>query len=299
MKFTTSEAIEQVINRIELGLDEHSKWVKLWNTRAICHTSFPPSYLTETSHQECDFAKWFHSCQAEEWLHQVDFESISSVHRTMHEEARELAVKIQKGQRIKEEDYYTFVNSEWSFSQQLQRLKDKITRLQISFDPLTGIFNRQAMMPILLQEQAYVQRDGKVCCLAMADLDFFKNINDTYGHANGDIVLRRVADYLKSNLRPYDALFRYGGEEFLFCLPNTDYFTGKTLLDRLRSEIHGLPITLGNDEVIHISISLGIAQMQPGISSEDVVIRADEALYEAKNKGRNQVIAWEDYNQAD
>ncbi len=294
MKFKTSEAIDQVIHRIESGLDEHSKWVKLWNTRAICHTSFPPSYLTQTSHQECDFAKWFHTCQSENWLHQVDFESISAVHKTMHEEARDLAVRIQEGEKIKEEDYYVFVNSEWSFSHQLQRLKDKIARLQISFDPLTGIFNRQAMMPILLQEQAYVHRGGKDCCLAMADLDFFKHVNDTYGHANGDIVLKRVADYMKSHLRPYDALFRYGGEEFLFCLPNTDYLTGKSLLDRLRVDVKELPITLSNDEAIHITISLGIAQMQPDISTEDTVIRADEALYEAKNRGRNQVVAWEE-----
>jgi len=279
---------------IDLGLDEHSKWVKLWNTRAICHSSFPKDYMTDDAHQKSDFAKWFHACKAEDWLHLVDFESISTVQKTMHDEAQGLAKKIQNGERIKEKDYYTFVNCESSFSHQLQRLKDKIARLQISFDPLTGIFNRQAMMPILLQEQAYVQRDEKQCSLAMADLDFFKHINDTHGHANGDIVLKKIAGYLKTNLRPYDALFRYGGEEFLFCLPNTDLFQGKALLDRLRSDLENLPIKLSNKKNINISISMGIARMLPDISVEDSIIRADDALYEAKNRGRNQVIVWEE-----
>lgn len=294
MKFTSNEAIEQVIHRIELGLDEHSQWVRLWNSRAICHTSFPQTYLVERAYQECEFAKWFHACESEEWLHQLDFESISSVHKTMHEEARKLAERIQNGERIGEEDYYTFVNAEWSFVHQLQCLKDKINRLQISFDPLTGIFNRQAMMPILLQEQAYVQRDGKHSCLAMADLDFFKQINDTYGHANGDKVLKRIATYLKANLRPYDAIFRYGGEEFLFCLPNTNLLRGKSLLDRLRSELESLPIRLANDKIVTITISVGITQMQPSLAVDDCIIRADDALYEAKNKGRNRIVVWEE-----
>ena len=278
---------------LEQGLEEHSKWVQLWNTKAICHLNFPEDYLDVESYQDCEFAKWFDSCKGKEWLHQVDYDSITASHKTMHQEGQHLAKKIQNNEPISEEEYYKFVNSEWSFSHQLQKLKDKITQLQISFDPLTGIFNRQAMMPILLQEQAYVQRDNKQCGLAMADLDHFKRVNDTYGHANGDIVLKSIAGFLRTNLRPYDALFRYGGEEFLFCLPNTEIKTGKCLLDRLRTDLEKMPIKLSNNEVITMTISMGITQLKSNTTVEDCIIRADDALYEAKNQGRNHVVAWE------
>lgn len=287
MKFTSTEAIEQVIFMLEQALEEHSKWIKLWNSRAICNLPFPADYLDNNAYLECEFAKWFLASKSEGWMHQLDYENIFSIHRTMHEEARLLAEKVKRGEEVVEEDYYRFVNYEWSFSQRLQKLKDKITRLQISFDSLTGIFNRQAMMPILMQEQAYIDRDKKECSLAMADLDFFKKVNDSYGHANGDLVLKKVATFLRSNLRPYDALFRYGGEEFLFCLPNTNVITAQQLLNRLRADLEKMPIKLTTDEIISVTISIGIASMSSQCTTEESVHKADVALYEAKSKGRN------------
>ncbi len=294
MKFTSSDAIDQIINMIEQGLEEHSQWFKLWNSRAICHLPFPADYLREDSHTECDFAKWFQTHKFEEWIHQFDYDSILTAHKTMHDEARSLAKRIQEGYAIGEEDYYNFMNSEWNFFHQLQSLKDKITRLQISYDPLTAIFNRQAMMPILMQEYAYIVRDRKQCCVAMADLDHFKMVNDTFGHANGDKVLKKVASFFRTNLRPYDALFRYGGEEFLFCLPNTDVESATKLLDRLRMELEKLPIALGDEKFTKITVSIGITQMSPEASIEQSIENADKALYDAKGRGRNQIQIWEE-----
>lgn len=290
MKFTNSADIDQVIYRIEQGIEEHSKWIKLWNSKAICQLPFPEGYLEDKSYEKCEFAKWFYSCKNEQWLHEMDYDSITSVHRMMHEEAKTLAEKIQDDGKIDEETYYRFVNYDWGFTHQLYKLKDKISRLQISFDPLTKIFNRQAMMPILLQEKAYIERDGKQCCLAMADLDYFKKVNDTHGHANGDQVLRKVAGFFRSNLRPYDALFRYGGEEFLFCLPNADIEAGRRLLDRLRVELEKLPIKISTNDIINITVSIGVTRMVFNRSVEETIEMADHALYEAKNAGRNCVI---------
>mgnify|MGYP001557027981 CR=1 FL=1 len=290
MKFKTANEIDQIIQMIELGLEEHAKWMKLWNSRAVCQLPFPQDYFNGTSHLQCDFARWFEGCKQENWLHQIDYESITTVHKNMHEEASKLADSISKGIPVEEENYLKFVNLDWSFTHQLMKLKDKISRLQISYDPLTGIFNRQAMMPILMQEKAYVERDGKQCTLAMADLDFFKQVNDTYGHATGDVVLKNVAGFLRSNLRPYDALFRYGGEEFLVCLPNTDADTGSKLLDRLRLEIEKLPIAVDQEDFVNITVSMGITQMLSNTAIEKSIVMADEALYEAKNRGRNCVV---------
>jgi len=289
MKFTNASEIDLLILKIEQSLEEHAQWVKLWHSKAICNFPFPASYLDGNARNLCDFSEWFQSQESAEWLHQLDYDSITSVHNTMHEEAAILSKKIMSREKINEKDYYRFMNSEWNFSHQLQALKDKISRMQISFDPLTGIFNRQAMMPILLQEHAYVLRDQKACCLAMADLDNFKKVNDTHGHPAGDKVLKAVASFFRTNLRPYDALFRYGGEEFLFCLPKTDLKTGAKLLNRLRIDLKKCPIQIKENQVISVSISIGIMQLQADQQVDDAIDIADATMYEAKKDGRNRV----------
>jgi len=289
MKFTNASEIDLLILKIEQSLEEQSQWVKHWHSKAICNQPFPESYLDTDAYKKCDFSRWFQSQESAEWLHQLDYDSITTVHNTMHEEAVILSQKIMTKEKVNEKDYYRFMNSEWNFSHQLQALKDKISRLQISFDPLTGIFNRQAMMPILLQEHAYVVRDDKACCLAMADLDHFKKVNDTHGHPAGDKVLKAVASFFRTNLRPYDALFRYGGEEFLFCLPNTDIKSGSKLLNRLRIELKKCPIQIKEDLVVSVSISIGIMQMDAEQQVDDAIDNADTALYKAKKDGRNRV----------
>ncbi len=293
MKFTNAGEIDQIILRIEQGLAEHAQWIKLWHSKAICHLPFPEDYLDDKGYLDCDFSEWFNSQQASEWLHQLDYDAISAAHKTMHKEAVILSSKLMSEEVADEQDYYRFMNAEWNFSHQLLTLKDKVSRLQISFDPLTGIFNRQAMMPILLQEHAYVTRDKKACCLAMADLDHFKKVNDTYGHPTGDVVLKSVADFFRNNLRPYDALFRYGGEEFLFCLPNTDVKSGSKLLNRLRVDLKKRPIKIKGDEVLSVSISMGICQMNSDDPVDETIDNADAALYVAKKAGRNRISEYQ------
>lgn len=289
MKFTNAGEIDQILLSLEHGLDEHSQWMKLWHSRAICNLPFPEDYTSDDGHINREFSSWFHGQQASEWLHQLDYENIAACQKTMQAEAAILSRMIMAGESVEEQDYHRFMNAEWNFTSQLLKLKDKISRLQISFDPLTGIFNRQAMMPILLQEHAYVVRDSKVCCLAMADLDHFKQVNDTHGHPAGDQVLKTVADFFRTNLRPYDAMFRYGGEEFLFCLPNTDIKTGAKLLNRLRLDLHNKPIRIKENEVVNISISIGITRMEPEIPVDQTIDHADAALYQAKKDGRNRI----------
>lgn len=292
MKLTNAGEVDQILLKIEQGLDEHAQWVKSWHSKAICNLPFPDNFMNLDGHLNFEFSEWFQSQQPSEWLHQLDYDNITSVHKIMHKEALILSKKIMSGETVDEQDYFRFTNAEWNFSTQLLKLKDKVSRLQISFDPLTGIFNRQAMMPILLQEHAYVVRDNKDCCLAMADLDHFKNVNDTHGHPAGDEVLKAVVDFFRTNLRPYDALFRYGGEEFLFCLPNTDITSGSKLMNRLRLDLHKRPIRIKENEVVTISISMGITQMEAKKPVDQAIDNADEALYKAKKSGRNRITEY-------
>ena len=157
-------------------------------------------------------------------------------------------------------------------------------------DELTGLLNRRYIMKTLNEEMARAQRFGGACSVAIIDLDFFKRINDQYGHPVGDEVLRTFAITLFANLRAVDKLGRYGGEEFLMILPDTAKDQALRTLDRLRSiasEVDWAAIST----VMNVTMSAGISEIRQEDSAADVLARADAALYNAKDAGRNRVIA--------
>jgi diguanylate cyclase (GGDEF)-like protein len=157
-------------------------------------------------------------------------------------------------------------------------------------DELTGLLNRRYIMKTLNEEMARAQRFGAACSVAIIDLDFFKRINDQFGHPVGDEVLRTFAITLFANLRTVDKLGRYGGEEFLMILPDTGKDQAVRTLDRLRSiasEVDWAAIS----RVMNVTMSAGISEVRQEDSAADILARADAALYNAKDAGRNRVIA--------
>lgn len=159
-----------------------------------------------------------------------------------------------------------------------------------SFDELTGVYNRRAGMARLREELARSRRHGRTLSIAMADIDKFKDINDTYGHLAGDKVLKHVAQSLKSQLRECDLVIRFGGEEFLIVLPDTDEKQAMQPLDRIRHRL-SFSATRFENQKIRCSISMGIAQVFPEETDIiDAISRADQALYCAKQFGRNRVV---------
>ena len=137
-------------------------------------------------------------------------------------------------------------------------------------------------------------RTGKPCSIAMVDLDNFKKINDNHGHQAGDLTLQSVAQYLTGNLRPYDSMCRYGGEEFLICLPHTQLDVSKKILTRLQKGLSLHPIKINKKKTIHITASFGLAMTEANISMIDTITHADSAMYAAKHGGGNRVISWGD-----
>ena len=125
-------------------------------------------------------------------------------------------------------------------------------------------------------------------CLIMADLAFFKKINDTYGHVVGDLVLRNVAQRMRTVVRDFDMIGRFGGEEFVIIMINTDLALATIIADRVRQGIMNAPFHI-KEFNITVTISLGVAMLRRGESKEALLERADAALYEAKRMGRNRV----------
>jgi diguanylate cyclase (GGDEF)-like protein len=127
----------------------------------------------------------------------------------------------------------------------------------------------------------------------MMDFDGFKSINDKYGHLAGDKVLVDCAQYVMAHLRPYDRVFRYGGEEFLICLPDTDLATAHDIIDRLREELASLQFPADGQGTFQVTVSFGIASLDGSVPVEQSIDHADKALYVAKMAGRNRVVAWD------
>ena len=155
-------------------------------------------------------------------------------------------------------------------------------------DYLTGLLNRPAMLRLLEQESERVQRRTSSYSLALADLDDFKKLNDRHGHAIGDRALAAIADILRAQLRGQDAVCRWGGDELLVFLPETNLTGAAEAADKIRLQFSEVPMIVQGVDV-RLTVSVGVAEALPGEPVADVVHRADEALYRAKNSGRNQV----------
>lgn len=176
--------------------------------------------------------------------------------------------------------------------EQLMRARDAL-REQATRDGLTGIWNRVTILEILDKEIARARREGGSVGVLMADLDGFKQINDSFGHLTGDSVLRQAAQTLSANVRQYDSVGRYGGEEFLVVLPGCDQDGCFAQAERLRaafdSECFDLP---GQAAPVTCSFGVAAADRLDGLDAGRLLREADAALYQAKRAGRNRVEAF-------
>lgn len=162
-------------------------------------------------------------------------------------------------------------------------------------DPLTGLGNRKLFDDVFADEATNARETGEPLSLLVTDIDHFKKFNDTHGHQIGDVVLRLVAERLKSAVKGRDTVARYGGEEFAVILPRTEGEAAARLADQLRAEIAKSRLVVKNrsQDLGRVTLSIGVATLQPGETTDSCFRRADEALYRAKNEGRNRVVTAE------
>lgn len=208
-------------------------------------------------------------------VHEEQLESVRSIDNSLRIEQNELLITELKKQVIK-----------------LSRDKEHLIHLlqersaRLREDPLTGIPNRLAYEEQLHQEFQRWKRFGNPLTFLIWDIDHFKKINDDYGHAIGDEVLRMVAQQISGRLRSTDFLARYGGEEFIMLLPGADINAAQLLADQIRLHIAECEFRQGNAHV-SVTISCGLSNFEPGDDLQNVFKRADQALYQAKSAGRN------------
>ena len=177
---------------------------------------------------------------------------------------------------------------------QLEEKNRELEQLSIS-DGLTGLYNHRHMHELLQEEYERSGRTGEPLSVVMFDLDRFKEVNDTHGHQAGDRVLQELADILRETAREIDKLGRYGGEEFMVILPDSDAEAGVTFAERVRRNVENQRFDIQAEQPLSMTISAGVSTY-PNDAPEGprrLVYYADRALYSAKHSGRNRVVRFE------
>jgi len=174
--------------------------------------------------------------------------------------------------------------------QRLQEQEKRLTELSIT-DALTGLFNKRWFTSKIASEMDHARRMDRPLSLIVLDVDDFKNFNDRYGHHQGDRVLSELGRVISRSVRSTDIACRYGGEEFSIILPGVDMENASVTADRLRRGTQSMQILSDHGKNVTVTVSLGVAQARTGEDADTLFVRADAALYQAKNKGKNQTVA--------
>ena len=282
-----------MLKAIDQALAMHLDWLKGIHKTLICNLQPDQTDISPDAHHHCCFGHWYYGLPEQIREAIPALRNVDEPHQAMHSTASELLLAHNQGKTVDTAVYERFMDLAMHFKAKLIECQNYIIGRVCTVDHLTGAWNRQSMHIRLAEEFERSRRSDTPLCLCLLDLDHFKQVNDNYGHDAGDAVLKAISRFLKGKIRPYDSLFRYGGEEFLICLPNTQLDEAEALLNRVRQEMAELAIGIGDGRSVKVTASLGVARANPKEEAEDSIKLSDHALLAAKANGRNQVCAWE------
>jgi len=272
-------------------IDDHLAWMALWTRVAFFKPQEQNSAqepLNESPAPPESFVAW--RAEAIKNLQdQPAFEKVIGLYDQLHRLARLAILKKTEESTITLGDYESVSAKYQELLSTLRRIERAGATAESGLDSLTGLRSRIGMRDDLAKEMTRFQRSGKPFCLAFADIDYFKKVNDVYGHEAGDKVLSAVANYLTRHLRPFDDAWRWGGEEILLCLKEADMETGIMALERVRSGLEKMEVSLSDGRTVKVTVSFGLAVPSRDSTVDGLLLQADKALYKAKSLGRNRV----------
>lgn len=281
------EEVFAQLTEYQHALAGHVDWLQHWYT-AIVNKS---GSLPDADAGKCAFGCWCDGTTGA-FARFDGFAELKAQHDEVHARAVEISERAASGNTVTTSDYESLMQLLIGFGNSAQALEREAWKVLATVDPLTGLSNRQTMRSQLMRERDRAIRLKQPCTVALVDVDHFKKINDKYGHPQGDRVLRGIADLLLVTMRPYDMIYRYGGEEFLLCLPGTDLSVGAPVAERIRAGIAALDIRYTDGSHIPVAVTIGLAIITPGCGVEDTIEQADKALYDGKRQGRNRVVVY-------
>lgn len=289
------DELRGLVAELDRSLFNHEEWMDGLIGTLICGLQPDERDLYVDAHRKCRLGQWYFSDNpiVKALAKRPGFVELGVEHERMHTHAASMLRSRVAGEEVSLREYQRFISAVKNVRMEIATLKEDIEKTLHAIDPLTNVPGRLGMLTKLRELQALVERRIQSCCLVMMDMDKFKAINDRFGHASGDYVLVSFTRFLTRGLRPYDIVFRYGGEEFVIVLPGTTCDEGLGIIERLREGMASLPLDMGADGLIYTTASFGLVSLEPDVSVEQSIERADKALYAAKTAGRNCSVVWD------
>lgn len=288
-----NETLHIVLRELEQAQARNEKWRDNVMRTLVCALPGDPRDLADDAYRRCSFGRWYFGGASPSVREHPAFAAVDREHRLMHQAAARLLRASSAGVAPSTEDYDEFVRRTCALHQAIAAVRHEAEAALGQRDSLTGARSRASMAVELNELHEQVKRRVQTCCIAFMDLDHFKAINDRYGHAIGDQVLAACVGYAKTHLRPFDRIFRYGGEEFVIAMPGVDLESARRIVERIRIGLAGQELArhegLGP---VCCTVSFGLAMMQAELSVNEAVERADRAMYQAKQQGRNRVVTY-------
>jgi diguanylate cyclase len=285
----SNEQLLHMIAQLDQALEKHEQWHNGIIRTFIAHIPPDAHDLSPDAHRHCAFGQWFESAQVRMTGDHPSLVALGEAHQLMHRTATKLLQHVAENHPISAQEIDEFTTVRDRMKLQLQSWRQELVDTLQNSDPLTGARNRLTMLSYLRLQHSLVQRRAQQCAIAFIDVDYFKDVNDRYGHQVGDAVLAYTVQTIESMIRSYDRIYRYGGEEFLLCMPNVSIEDAVHLAKRLRKAIAVNDIETDDGQEFRVTASFGIAAFHANKTVEESIDQADRALYLAKTRGRNRV----------
>ena len=287
--------LRTTLAQLEHATQDYVEWHANLLRTIVCGQPPDSNNLAEDARFNCPLGRWYYQQAPAELRATPAFNAVGAEHERLHRVAARVLREVVANESIVRDDFEELLTSSTQLRRELDSLRHEIDCSQHNHDELTGAYDRAEMLRELHEWHELAKRHVQTCCLVFMDLDHFKDINDRFGHHVGDEVLAGAVRFLFQQLRPYDKVFRYGGDEFLIGLPGADLAIGQTVIRRIRDGLEGRSLAGRRDgSALSVTASFGLALLDPDVSVEDCIERADQALLLAKTAGRNRAISWDE-----
>jgi diguanylate cyclase (GGDEF)-like protein len=288
-------ALRTVLAQLDGATEDFGEWHANLLREIVCGLPPDSNDLAEDAHLQCRFGQWYYQQAPAALRATAAFNAVGAAHERLHRVAARVLREVAAHESIVRDDFEALLTGFTQLRRELDSLRHELESSLRNRDALTGAYDRAEMLRELREWHELAKRHVQTCCLVFMDLDHFKDINDRLGHHVGDEVLAGAVRFLCQHLRPYDKVFRYGGDEFLIGLPGADLAIGQSVVRRLRASLERRSLAVGPDGSARpVTASFGLALLDPQVSVEDAIERADQALLLAKTAGRNRAISWDE-----
>jgi diguanylate cyclase (GGDEF)-like protein len=286
--------LRTALEQLQQATREHAEWQENVLRAVVGGLPSDPNDFLEGARSAGHFDRWYYERAPVELWGQPAFAALGIEHEHLHRIAAGLLRAMSADAPVVVRDFDDLMAGSAQLRVKLDLLKQEVRGAWRNWDALTGAYGRAGMLPELRAWGELARRKIQPCCIVLMDVDEFKAINDTHGRPVGDEVLAAAVRCLMQGLRPFDKVFRYGGDKFLIALPGTDLETGQMVIKRVRERLAGRPLAVGAGGIaLQVTASFGLALLDPEVSVEDAIERADQALLLAKTAGRNRAISWD------